>query len=102
MKRERKPTSPLREEINGRLFQMEQSLTKKTGLPGRPWFIHQIYAPGQYTGYGVKTLPAIREAIEMRRWNEAREQIAVATELLDVYAKQIGNLTQVLQFALTH
>jgi len=61
----------------------ERSLTSDEGLPGRPWYRHQIYAPGQYTGYGVKTLPAIREAIELRRWDEANAQIVAVAGLLD-------------------
>ena len=56
------------EELNVHLKKIEQLLTDDRGLPRRPWFKHQIYAPGFYTGYGVKTLPGIREAIEERDW----------------------------------
>jgi N-acetylated-alpha-linked acidic dipeptidase len=67
-----------------RLFiEFERSLTTKEGLPGRPWYVHQIYAPGRYTGYGVKTLPGVREAIETRRWKEAGEQIVVASGVIE-------------------
>ena len=52
------------ESVNQKLIQAERGLTLPDGLPGRPWFQHQIYAPGFYTGYGVKTLPGVREAIE--------------------------------------
>ena len=55
----------------------ERALTRKEGLPRRPWYVHQIYAPGFYTGYGVKTLPGVREALEQRNWKEAEEQIGV-------------------------
>lgn len=96
----KRPVSPIREEINSRLLQMEQSLTRKAGLPGRPWYIHQIYAPGQYTGYGVKTLPAIREAIELRKWNDAKEQINIVAAILQDYAKQIDRATTMLRFVL--
>jgi len=66
-----------------RLFMdFERTLTTKDGLPGRPWYVHQIYAPGRYTGYGVKTLPGVREAIETRKWIEAGEQIGVAAGVL--------------------
>lgn len=71
------------------LFQTERALTRTEGLPRRDWFRHQIYAPGFYTGYGVKTLPGIREAIEQRDWNEAREQIAIAAGVLERFADQI-------------
>ena len=54
---------------------MERALTLDEGLPDRPWFQHQIYAPGFYTGYGVKTLPGVRESIEQKEWKLADEQI---------------------------
>jgi len=58
------------------------------GLPRRPWFKHTIYAPGFYTGYGVKTVPGVREAIEQKNWPETKEQIievAKAIEKLSSY-----------------
>ena len=61
--------------FNKSLYQAEQQLLTETGLPRRPWYKHTIYAPGFYTGYGVKTMPGIREAIEQRDWKEAQEQI---------------------------
>ncbi|MDQ1347039.1 MAG: N-acetylated-alpha-linked acidic dipeptidase [Acidobacteriota bacterium] len=75
--------TPERNELNRFLRTFERRLTSDAGLPGRPWYRHQIYAPGQYTGYGVKTLPAIREAIELRRWDEANAQIRQVSALLD-------------------
>ena len=53
--------------MNETLIESERQLTRPEGLPGRPWFTHQIYAPGSYTGYSVKTLPAAREAIEQKK-----------------------------------
>jgi len=68
--------------VNAALIQSERKLTVSEGLPGRPWFQHLIDAPGQYTGYGAKTIPGVREAIELKRWKEADEQIVrVATAL---------------------
>jgi N-acetylated-alpha-linked acidic dipeptidase len=61
--------------INGKLILTERVLTHAEGLPGRPWFKHLIYAPGAYTGYGVKTIPGVREAIELKRWKEAETEI---------------------------
>src|SRR5207244_2940155 len=55
------------------IMHLEQALTRSEGLPRRPWFRHQIYAPGFYTGYGVKTIPGVREAIEQKSWKEATE-----------------------------
>ncbi len=64
-----------RNDLNKKLMMAEHKLTSKTGLPRRSWYKHQIYAPGFYTGYGVKTLPSVREAIEQKNWEEAQEQI---------------------------
>ena len=68
-------------QLNGILQGLERRLTWSEGLPRRPWFRHQIYAPGFWTGYGVKTLPGIREGIEERAWEEVRtyvDQVAAA------------------------
>jgi N-acetylated-alpha-linked acidic dipeptidase len=59
------------------LHRAEQQLLNDKGLPHRVWYKHTLYAPGSYTGYGVKTMPGIREAIEQRNWNEAQQQIEV-------------------------
>ncbi|MGH9819288.1 MAG: transferrin receptor-like dimerization domain-containing protein, partial [Pyrinomonadaceae bacterium] len=71
------------------LFKSERALTRNAGLPRRDWFKHQIYAPGYYTGYGVKTLPAIREAIEQRDWKEASEQIVIVSSVIENFAGEI-------------
>ncbi|CAN5538769.1 transferrin receptor-like dimerization domain-containing protein [soil metagenome] len=71
------------------LFKTERALTRNEGLPRRDWFTHQIYAPGFYTGYGVKTLPGIREAIEQRDWKEAQEQIAIVSATIERFASEI-------------
>ena len=70
-------------EINGILQEVEQAMTDENGLPGRPWFRHTIYAPGFYTGYGVKTLPGIREAIEQREWHLVAPQMERIAAALD-------------------
>ena len=62
-------------DVNQRLTRLERVFLLGDGLPNRPWFEHQIYAPGFYTGYGVKTLPGVREAIEQKEWKLAQEQI---------------------------
>jgi N-acetylated-alpha-linked acidic dipeptidase len=71
------------------LYKTERALTRTEGLPRRDWFRHQIYAPGFYTGYGVKTLPGVREAIEQRNWKEAEEQIVVLARVIDELASKI-------------
>ena len=83
--------------INRILFRTERALTRPEGLAGRPWYRHFIYAPGFYTGYGVKTLPGVREAIEQRQWDEANRQIEVVAEVLNGYSEQIAQATQLLR-----
>ncbi len=70
-------------DANARLIAVERALTLSDGLPNRPWFQHQIYAPGFYTGYGVKTLPGVREALEQKQWPLAEEQIARVGKVLE-------------------
>jgi len=76
-------------ELNEILYKTERSLLNEKGLPRRSWYKHQIYAPGYYTGYGVKTLPGIREAIEQRNWREAQENIEVISKTLEAYNQQV-------------
>jgi N-acetylated-alpha-linked acidic dipeptidase len=83
-------------ELNEILFKIERSLINENGLPKRPWYRHQIYAPGYYTGYGVKTLPGIREAIEQRNWKEAQENIDIVSKTMEVYTSQVQKATGVL------
>ena len=75
--------------VNAKIIESERILAKGEGLPGRPWFKHQIYAPGFYTGYGVKTIPAVREAIEQKQWQRADENIAKVAALLEQEASLI-------------
>lgn len=79
--------------LNQALYRAEQQLLTTNGLPRRSWYKHTLYAPGFYTGYGVKTIPGVREAIEQRNWKEAQEQIGVVAaslEKLSAYLQQIG------------
>lgn len=68
-------------------------MTRGEGLPRRPWFKHQIYAPGFYTGYGVKTLPGVREAIEQRNWAEATAEISKVAQTIEQVAAEIDRAT---------
>ena len=70
-------------EINIKLYTAEQQLLTEAGLPRRPWYKHSLYAPGFYTGYGVKTVPGVREAIEQKNWTEATEQIGSVAKAID-------------------
>ncbi|MGB5190879.1 transferrin receptor-like dimerization domain-containing protein, partial [Robiginitalea sp.] len=81
-----------REALNRLLMKTEQQLTSPDGLPRRSWYKHQIYAPGFYTGYGVKTLPGVREAIEQRDWDEAQSEIEKLAGTLDSMARHLNKI----------
>jgi len=85
------------QELNNTLMQLEHAMSREEGLPGRPWYRHHIYAPGLLTGYGVKTLPGIREAIEARRWEEAGQQIVIAAKVLDQVSEVLHRATAILE-----
>jgi N-acetylated-alpha-linked acidic dipeptidase len=85
--------------LNQKLMQSERKLTSPEGLPGRPWFQHLIYAPGQYTGYDVKTIPGVREAIEQKKWKEADEQIVRAANALQDEAALVDAAAQEVEKA---
>ena len=78
------------------LMKTERALTKSEGLPRRSWFRHQVYAPGAYTGYGVKTFPGVREAIELRNWKEANDEMEILAKTLDRFADEIDRATKIL------
>ncbi len=79
--------------VNRILMHAEQVLLTSQGLPRRPWFRHDIYAPGFYTGYGVKTIPGVREAIEQRNWNEAAQQMDIVANVINAYAAEVDRAT---------
>lgn len=86
--------------VNRLLAASEHALTDSGGLPRRPWFRHQVYAPGAYTGYGVKTMPGIREALEARRLDEAQAQTARVAAALLRYADRVRRAADALTAAL--
>jgi N-acetylated-alpha-linked acidic dipeptidase len=83
-------------ELNLDLIRSERVLTDDRGLPSRPWFEHLLYAPGFYTGYGVKTVPGVREAIEQKKWTEADEQITRVSAALEREADLLKDATKLL------
>lgn len=89
--------SAQRAELDQLLQGLEQTLTSDDGLPDRSWYRHLIYAPGMYTGYGVKTMPGVREAIEERRWDEAGRYIAITARSLDAYCRRLDAATALLR-----
>jgi len=82
---------------DGVLQSAEQALTDPQGLPGRPWYRHLIYAPGLLTGYGAKTLPGVREAIEGRRWAEADAYIGRTAAALNALSAELDTATALMK-----
>jgi N-acetylated-alpha-linked acidic dipeptidase len=80
--------------VNLDIIRSERVLTDSAGLPNRPWFQHLLYAPGFYTGYGVKTIPGVREAIEQKQWTEANAQIARVSAALEKEADLLRQAAQ--------
>ena len=89
-------SNPRRTELNSLLRGTEQTLVDIHGLPGRDWYRHLIYAPGLLTGYGVKTLPGVREAIEANRWDEANRYSAITARALAKYCERLDQATALL------
>ena len=83
-------------QLNSILQGIEQTLTNRKGLPGRDWYIHMLYAPGLYTGYGAKTIPAVREAVELHRWSDATDGIPLVALTLNVASARIDQATAIL------
>ena len=86
-----------RKALNAVLRDFERSLTSDKGLPGRPWYKHLVYAPGAYTGYGVKTLPAVREALEQKRWSDVNPAAAETAAAIDRAAAQVREAAKLLE-----
>src|SRR5437867_396739 len=96
--REGRPLSPeAQKALDVILMAAEQALTRPEGLPVRPWFRHQVYAPGLYTGYGVKTLPGVREALEQKNWSEAEQQIAATAQVLTAHTSVVARAAEQLE-----
>jgi N-acetylated-alpha-linked acidic dipeptidase len=83
--------------VDATLLGVERALLDPAGLPRRPWFKNMLYAPGMYTGYGVKTVPMVREAIEQRQWEEADEGIVRTAKRLDEAAAVIDRASSDLE-----
>jgi N-acetylated-alpha-linked acidic dipeptidase len=84
-------------DLNESLMRTERVLTRPEGLPNREWYKHQIYAPGLYTGYGVKTLPGIREAVDNKDWTLAGKEAGIVeqclTQMNQVVSQAINQLS---------
>lgn len=83
--------------LNAKLIESERKLTNDDGLPRRPWYKHMLYAPGVYSGYGVKTVPSVREGIEQKRYAEAEQEIARVAKALENEAALIDSAAAMLE-----
>lgn len=83
--------------VNTLLGSMAQALTDPRGLPGREWYKNMLYAPGTLTGYSVKTVPGVREAIEARQWAVANQYVGITAGVIDHYRTQLEQLTALLE-----
>ena len=82
-------------EVNEMLYSSERLLTRDAGLRGRTWYKHHIYAPGFYTGYGVKTIPGVREAIEQREYDAVQEQVELAARVIERMSQRIESIVAI-------
>jgi N-acetylated-alpha-linked acidic dipeptidase len=92
----RPPNEPTLGRVNAMLRDTERMFTSAEGLPKRPWYKHLLYAPGLYTGYGVKTLPGVREAIELKQWSVAERESARLALALRAAASHIATMAAML------
>ena len=84
-------------ELNNLLYTVERLMIRDEGLPKREWYKHYIYAPGFYTGYGVKTIPAVREAIEEREYDQVEKQIMLSAEVIENITARIDVIVELLK-----
>jgi N-acetylated-alpha-linked acidic dipeptidase len=84
-------------EVNETLYRTERAFRHEAGLPRREWFKHLAYAPGFYTGYGVKTLPGIREGIEQDQWDEARSFVPIVANAVSKLTSDVDRATAMLK-----
>ena len=83
-------------QVNARLRDAERQLTDPAGLPGRPWFRHLLYAPGLYTGYGVKTMPGVREALEQQQFPAVEAEVVRAARAVERLAALLDEASAML------
>jgi len=83
-------------ELNRLLYTSERAFKYDAGLPKREWFKHLAYAPGFYTGYGVKTLPGIREGLEQKAWDEPKKYVPIVAAAIDKLAAQVTRATSLI------
>jgi N-acetylated-alpha-linked acidic dipeptidase len=87
----------VKDQLVGLARAAEETLAPEVGLPGRPWYRNLIYAPGRFTGYGAKTLPGVREAIEDERWADVDRYAALTAQALNHYADKLDDGVRLLK-----
>lgn len=83
--------------LNAKLKGIDQALLSPSGLPFRPWFRNVLYAPGRFTGYGAKTLPGLREAVEERRFDDANREAGIAAKAFTDYADRLNAAVEAMR-----
>ena len=91
--------SPEMKEINHLLLLTERATLREQGLPNRSWYKNQIYAPGAYTGYGVKTLPGVHEAMDQHDWKTADQESPIIGDVLENWSHAIDAAAEKLEAA---
>ncbi len=91
--------APTSAALNAELIQIQRAFLTERGLPERPWFKHQVYAPGAYTGYGAKPIAAVREYMDQEKWQEAEAQVPIVGQVLENAATAIGEAADDLEKA---
>ncbi|THD59384.1 transferrin receptor-like dimerization domain-containing protein, partial [Phenylobacterium sp.] len=89
-------TKAQRVKLDAVIRPLDQTMLRPEGLPGRGWYMNMIYAPGRFTGYGAKTLPGVREAIEERRFDDAQKYVGLTSQALAAYAAELDKATAVV------
>ena len=79
------------------ILKIQRTFLTERGLPERPWFKHQVYAPGAYTGYGAKPIAAVREYMDEKKWTEAEAQVPGVAKVLEDVAAAIGKAADDLE-----
>ena len=88
--------------LNADLLKIQRAFLSERGLPERPWFKHQLYAPGAYTGYGAKPIAAVREYMDEKKWSEADAQIPGVGKIFEDVAAAIGKAADDLESPAGH
>ena len=87
------------EAVNADLLKVPRLFLNEKGLPERPWFKNQIYAPGAYTGYGAKPIAAVREYMDEKKWKEAEAQVPGVARVIEAAAGGINQAADDLEKA---